>query len=468
MALSSQRRSQLIERNQRELGERYASLRFLSPQQAKNAEDERAELIGELSRVCQFSCRGAKVDGKNLSPGCAICTQGTWSCLFINGRCNCRCFYCPSPQDEDQVPTTNTVPFSKAGDYVDYLRLMKFAGASLSGGEPLLSLETSVQYISAIKKAFSGAMHTWLYTNGTLATRDALGALQRAGLDEIRFDIGATGLKLDALKNAIGLFKTVTVEIPAIPDDFEAMKDKIREMAACGVNHLNLHQLRLTQHNYPHLVKRNYTYIHGERVTVFESELTALRLIQWARQEEIGLPINYCSFVYKNRFQRAAARKCSADLVCKPHEDVTEAGYIRSLELTGEPEAIRGAIAALEAAGIDQTAWSARPDRLHVSERAWPLLDFSGLHACAAYSEARILPALTYQNPFVTLPLNARRSLFIEKAAVSGRIELNAGERDWLLARPQCVPPSGANVDESRMERLAPYEFVEEGLAPYF
>ncbi len=43
-------------------------------------------------------------------------------------------------------------------------------------------------------------MHVWLYTNGTLATVDILTQLRDAGLDEIRFDIGATDYNLGMIR----------------------------------------------------------------------------------------------------------------------------------------------------------------------------------------------------------------------------------------------------------------------------
>ena len=88
------------------------------------------------------------------------------------------------------------------------------------------------------------------------------------------------------------------------------------------------------------LTERQYTFLHGEKVTVLESELTALTLMQHVARRGIDLPVNYCSFVFKNRFQRAAARRRSALLMAKPHEDVTAGGYIRAICLVGDPPAI--------------------------------------------------------------------------------------------------------------------------------
>ena len=89
------------------------------------------------------------------------------------------------------------------------------------------------------------------------------------------------------------------------------------DLATVGVKHLNLHQLRLTPHSFERFVGRPYTFLHGERVTILESELTALELLRYARETNLDLPVNYCSFVYKNRYQKAAARRRSAAVMCK-------------------------------------------------------------------------------------------------------------------------------------------------------
>ena len=72
-------------------------------------------------------------------------------------------------------------------------------------------------------------------------------------------------------------------------------------------------------------------FVHGEKVTVLESELTALRLVRYAIEQEIDLPVNYCSFPYKRRFQHAAARRRGIPFILADHEKVTDAGYLRAL-----------------------------------------------------------------------------------------------------------------------------------------
>ena len=326
-----QQHDAFIATNRQEYGRDYEFLAFPTAGQAMAAHAERDGLLAWLKQHAEFGCRETKVDCRRLSPGCRSCADGGWSCLFINGRCNASCFYCPASQDETDGPQSNGIPFTTPEDYAEYVALFGFTGVSISGGEPLLTLDRTLAYLAAVRRRCGDAVHLWMYTNGTLLTREIVGRLHDAGLDEIRFDIGATNYDLTRLRLAVGVIPTVTVEIPAVPEEEVLMRAKLVEMAAAGVRHLNLHQMRLTPHNFRHLAGRDYTFMHGEKVTVLESELTALRLVRYSLEQGIDLPVNYCSYPYKRRFQHAAARRRGVRFIMSGDESITEAGYVRAV-----------------------------------------------------------------------------------------------------------------------------------------
>lgn len=399
---------QLIESNIREYGFQYDLLTFATPDQLASASAERRELLQWLEQHAAFGCAGTKVDCSGLSPGCRHCGEGGWSCLFVNGRCNGRCFYCPTAQDDDGPPVTNGLAFTSPRDYAAYVAALGFSGVSISGGEPLMTPDLTLAYLSAVRQRCGDDVHLWLYTNGTLLTADLCSRLRDAGLNEIRFDLGAVRYHLKKLRLAVGCIPTVTVEIPAVPEDEELLKRKMVEMAEAGVNHLNLHQMRLTPHNFGPLTERGYTFIHGEKITVLESELCALRMVRFGLEQGIPLPVNYCSFPYKRRFQHAAARRRAALAVCASGETVTEPGYLRTLS----------------AAGV-------------------------------RYCEAALLQNPSYRHPFEKIMLETGRALYLERRPVTPVLELSDEERTALEAGR---PP----------ERTARFERIESGLAEYF
>ena len=397
-----------IESNRREYGRQYDLLTFAGPEQLVAADAERKELLHWLDQRACFGYAGTKVDCSGLSPGCRRCGEGSWSCLFVNGRCNGRCFYCPTAQDDDGPPVTNGLAFTSPEEYAAYVAALGFSGVSISGGEPLMTPNLTLAYLSAVRKRCGEGVHLWLYTNGTLLTADLCNRLRDAGLDEIRFDLGAVRYNLKKLRLAVGCIPTVTVEIPAVPEDEGLLKRKMVEMAEAGVNHLNLHQMRLTPYNFGPLTERGYVFLHGEKVTVLESELCALRMVRFGLEHGIPLPVNYCSFPYKWRFQQAAARRRAALTVCASGEVVTEPGYLRTLSTTG-----------------------------------------------VRYWEAALLENPSYSYPFEKIVLETGRALYVERRPLTLELELSDTERTDLEAGQ---PP----------ERVAGFERIEVGLAEYF
>jgi pyruvate formate-lyase activating enzyme-like uncharacterized protein len=463
-------RARLIAGNRQEYGEGYEALKFPSPDEAQRATERRAGLLTDLEGKVTSGFGGTKLDCADLSPGCRICGEGRWSCLFISGRCNCRCFYCPTSQEETGVPTTNALEFRTPADYVGYLERFGFTGASISGGEPLLTPARTLSFVTAIKKRFGDALHLWLYTNGTLVDGEILTRLRDAGLDEIRFDIGATDYHLNKMRLAVGVIPTVTVEIPAIPEDVRLLKERMVEMGEAGVDYLNLHQLRLTPHNYPHLSGRNYTFLHGEKITVLDSELAALELLKFSIDRRLGLPVNYCSFVYKNRYQSRAARLSNAPFLLKKHEALTETGYIRTLTLLGTPEAATRQGEIFRAQGADPLLWTSGTtrERLVFSPRLWPLVEFDGFRLLVGYAATRQLAALSYRNLFVAVRISKTREVFVERARVGREFELTDGEIAAFAGAFLGEARVQGGVFEGTLSELAGYERTPEGLQDYY
>ena len=408
LSLIESNQLRLIESNRLEYGLKYNLLTFADSERLASANEERRELLQWLAQHASFGYSGTKVDCNSLSPGCRHCGDGGWSCLFVNGRCNGQCFYCPTAQDDNGPPVTNGLAFTDPDEYADYVATFGFSGVSISGGEPLLTPDLALSFLRAVRKRCGDNVHLWLYTNGTMLTADLCSKLKDAGLDEIRFDLGAVRYHLKKLRLAIGCIPTVTVEIPAVPEDEELLKLKMVEMAEAGVNHLNLHQMRLTPHNFGPLTARGYIFLHGEKVTLLESELSALRMVRFGLEQGIPLPVNYCSFTYKRRYQLASSRRRAARSICGSGETVTEPGFLRTLSATG-------------------------------------------VH----YYETALMQSPSYRAPFNKIVLSSGRSLYLERRPLSLEPELSTAELTALQAGD---PP----------DRLAGFERIESGLADYF
>lgn len=421
--------SMFIEKNRRECGDAYDAMRWLTRDEAVAAQGKRDRMLDSIFRTggrAQWQFAQTKPHTGGLSPGCRLCGEGAWSCLFVNNLCNASCFYCPSAQKDRSIPGTGNLEFNRPEAYADYVSAFNIKGVSFSGGEPTLSFDRVVRFLKTLRHRNGNALYIWMYTNGILITGDKLKTLRDEGLDEIRFDIGAVHYNLEKVRMAVGVIPRVTVEIPAVPEDVETLKRVVRDLDAMGVNFLNLHQLRCTGFNREKFIQRNYTFVHGPGVAVLETELAALEIMAYTLDHGIRLPVNYCSFIYRHQFQGAGSRRRNALMVKKGYEGVTRTGYLRSMALVGTNTAIAKMDQRLTLAGCDPQLWqvSQNRDRLLFASALWEYLDFSGLSLAVRYVNTSLRQAISYRNPFQEVRLNPRQKVFIERQIQPGEVML--------------------------------------------
>jgi len=470
---------ELVRQTRLEYSDFYDTMTWLAPETTDAASRLRESLITDIFDArtpgagWQFS--GTKLFTHKISPGCALCGNGDWSCLFINGICNAQCFYCPSTQKEKGQPMTSNLEFSNPRDYADYVRRFNIKGVSFSGGEPFLTFDRVVLFLKTLRSQVPHPLYIWMYTNGLLVTEDKLKILRDNGLDEIRFDISANHYNLEGLKKAINIIPRVTVEIPAIPEDLELTQKVIKELYELGVNHLNLHQIRCTKFNLEKLVQRGYTFLHGPGVTVLETELTALKLIQYSLDQKIALSINYCAFTFRNQFQRAGGRRRNALLIKAAHEDITPTGHIRTMSVSGTKESIGPLHQSLMSQGLDPSFWklSTAGDQLFFTEKLWPLMDFSNVRLKVSYSGSALKPSVSFRNPFKEVVLNKKKKVVIERHIQQPGLWFE-GDQIATFAQNFIQPVTDlplkglGSLPLDMMDAAMPFETFRPGLGEYF
>jgi len=338
------RLNEIVTENHRSYDAAGGDIHWVSPYRALELEAERDSLLGLLegSERVEFPYGGTKVLLGELSQGCRLCAEGSWSCLFISNLCNAACLFCPSRQDSEETPATQGNHFEDPRDYADYVNFFAFRGVSISGGEPLLRWDKSRAYLQAVREACDPGIYTWLYTNGMTGRREQYEEMRDLGLNELRFNLAASGYDTRLISAAAGCIPNITVEIPSIPEDHEKLKALIPELLDRGVSRLHLHQLRLTPWNARRLSRRNYTFLHGDPPTVAESELTALKMMLHLLETDSPMHLNYCNYRYKNAYQKAGFRRTLASRIHGIPEEVTAMGYIRQQRFQPVPAAIPG------------------------------------------------------------------------------------------------------------------------------
>jgi pyruvate formate-lyase activating enzyme-like uncharacterized protein len=207
-----------------------------------------AEQLGKAqAEISQLKVEegGETVYSGELSPGCKACKAGSWDCLFLTLECNLNCPFCCSPGGQGYHPPLSALGKDET-ETIANLHIARPAGISFSGGEVFQYFDRLRHLVEQVRREFPQA-YLWVYTNGILATGEKTTELGELGLDEIRFNLAATGyrdpLVLDHVAQASRCIETVTVEIPAIPDHRTRLFGALRDWQNVGVRFLNLHEL---------------------------------------------------------------------------------------------------------------------------------------------------------------------------------------------------------------------------------
>jgi len=271
------------------------------------------------------------VRGK-LPKGCEYCWRGSKLVLFVTGLCNMNCPYCPLSEKRrgrDVVYANENVVHS-IEDALEEAHRMSAEGAGITGGEPTLVLDRTLEYIKLLKDAFGENFHIHMYT--TTVNTHAIKELSDAGLDEIRFHpLPHTWKRIDktpyykALTVALDTGMDVGVEIPALPDKTEDMIILAEKLDEIGVQFLNMNELEIVESNYEALSKLGYEFRDDETVAALGSDLAALTVIYSA---DVDMTLHFCSSRYKDAGQLRQRFLRIARNIAKEYELVTEEGTI--------------------------------------------------------------------------------------------------------------------------------------------
>ena len=404
------------------LGWAYSDFKWLTGKQVKLANKKRDRLLNSLSNKVNYSFLQSKIHTGQLSPGCLICGQGYWSCIRINHRCTANCFYCVQDRKiKKELPPYFLEDLKlNASEYADFLAKLNFRGVGFTGGEPFLVFEKLLKYIKTIRTRLGAGFYLWIYTNGDLVNEDKLRRLKKAGLDEIRYNISVRNYDLRRVEPAVDIINTVSVEIPVVAEDYEIMRRCLGKMQKIGIKHLNLHQLMTTTHNYKNFIKHGYTFLHQPTMPIFDSELVALKLIKYAVDNKISLPINYCSSAYKTRFQLKGRRERLGSLAKDDFEELTKSGFIRSISIQDTPENIKNINAVLQEADCQNNLWRLNDEKTEIVMHSSLLkyLNFSKYNYIVRYIESPSKVALGSDKGGKGIMLNINKEVFLKRNLV--------------------------------------------------
>ena len=242
-------------------------------------------------------------DESKFSRGCRSCLTGTGlSAIRKTNKCNLECRFCYNYGELDCIPPVGEGMWEIGGTKfkerdLDLLLSIypKPTGISYVYLEPFMEIE---KYYGIIRRFHDAQIHQHLYTNGTLATEETLRALGEAGLDEIRFNLGASGCADKVIENiriAKKYIPYVGIETPMTPEFFEAFFQKKERILSTGVDFINCAELHLNPNNVGNYAGENmYMTRLGYLSPIWSRDLT-LQLMKIADDEQWEIVVHDCS-----------------------------------------------------------------------------------------------------------------------------------------------------------------------------
>ena len=242
-------------------------------------------------------------DEGNFPQGCKSCLMGTGlSAVRKTNRCNLQCPFCYNYGQMEDIPPIGEGLWEIGGTkfYEEDLDLLLSIHPAPTGIayvylEPFMEIE---QYYGVIRRFHQAGVHQHLYTNGTLATEDNLRALGEAGLDELRFNLGATDCA-DAVIQNIALAKRylpqVGIETPMTPAFYAGLAAKKQAILDTGLDFINCAELHLNPNNLANYAGENLYFSRlGYLSPIWSRELT-LQFMKTAAQEGWAPVVHDCS-----------------------------------------------------------------------------------------------------------------------------------------------------------------------------
>ena len=277
--------------------------------QIEEAVDRRhAELMAQIPGLKTIGGRTYFVgDEGKFSAGCRSCLTGTGlSAIRKTNKCNLQCRFCYDYGVMDCQPPVGEGMWEIGGTKFreeDIELLLSIhnrpTGISYVYLEPFMEIE---KYYPIIRKFKAAGIHQHMYTNGTLCTEENLRALGEAGLDELRFNLGASDCADRVIEN-IGMAKRyiprVGIETPMTPELYEGFLAKKERILATGLDFINFAELHLNPNNIGNYEGENmYICRQGYISPIWSRQLT-LKMMKRAADEGWDLAVHDCSNMTK-------------------------------------------------------------------------------------------------------------------------------------------------------------------------
>ena len=200
---------------------------------------------------------------------------------------------------------------------------MRATGTGITGGDPMLDLERSLEAVKQLKAAFGPDHHIHLYTSIPFAT-DRAADFGAAGLDEIRFHLldGTVNKYTEIMQACVDAGIEVGVELPCEPDKEDQLFSLLNQLHGSPASFLNLNELEITVGNQENMDVRGFNLSGGITAAAEGSAALAIRLKE--ASTELDFHLKFCSARYKDAGQLRARFRRRGQATLRPYEVLSE------------------------------------------------------------------------------------------------------------------------------------------------
>ena len=270
----------------------------------ERVEHDHEELKAQIPHLRSLNGRTLYVGPDELFPrGCRGCLTGTGlTAIRKTNRCNIQCPFCYNYGELDcQEPIGEGLWEIGGGRYREEDLPLLFSLQGKPTGiayvylEPFMEIE---KYYGIIRRFREAGVHQHMYTNGINANEENLKALGEAGLDELRFNLGASSAAdrvIDAMAIAKKYIPRVGVETPMTREFFSALNSKKEKILATGIDFMNCAELHLNDNNLANYAGEPMYFCRMGYLSPIISRDLTLQVMKTAAEEKWPIAVHDCS-----------------------------------------------------------------------------------------------------------------------------------------------------------------------------
>ena len=277
--------------------------------------------------------------------GCIQCQMGSKLVLFVTGNCHWQCDYCPLSESRRDIDWmfANERRCETFDEVIEEARAMRATGAGITGGDPLMARERTLEGIARLKAEFGPGFHLHMYTSIPFRPEWA-SEFAEAGLDEIRFHL--LDLETERYRETIAACSEAGiltgVEIPCEPDREGDLLELLETLRDLEVSFLNLNELEITVGNHHNMELRGFNLSTEITAGAAGSAELAITMRDRVMAAERGDPdpkdgemreaydyhLKFCTAVYKDAGQMRRRFLRRGEATIAPHEVLTDDGTL--------------------------------------------------------------------------------------------------------------------------------------------